>query len=982
MIEQPRFWLKVTPAYVVENFEELLRYVSDYHYSIAEPGDSDFNVTVDCLCEVACGLIDRASEVSADERPEWDNVDSRKAIRIIAAAMLAELKRGRKCHYYVLALIRMLIQNNDVPFSERQKITSVIRNCAVKSPVRKLSVHFRDIFNERFFETTLWARIAGIEFGTGTGTGASHEGLGTVIFRNDRIEVVPMNLDRLVKMHDEIRSEIRLDSGVNVCGKGVKKPVSDVESLGELFPRLVSEFSSVKPSLEKKQKEYTVGDRLDVVVKMVNGVFVLCESVSPDYKKVAGKLYIDKGPRGTTREMLLSCVKVGDRLPAIFRVDAGFEFSLSHDEDDDFVEGYVDYCIGEPMPAVFQSYYNMGSRWLTECGLSVNILGSGFVKAGLADRDLAESVLKVRIRDCRRDNNGNLVVNGEVLPASEQDFGETEDPGFRDGALRELVRTYINFFMDPPEEKIGQGATVPVKEATETSVQTLGLFLMKTRSLANTESTFNRMSRMAVAALLMKVAGREADFEIARREFEYIRAAADFALGKSPMSLSFNPSPLIAELPKTKVECHIVDVLRSYRESASALGSSDLLIGEQFSMVEELVEASNILIDKIDVAELSRIKKNIVTKLGVADMYRDINRDRTFYGMESDNLEFKVSCARPPENRSTGSEREDINVQRFNILRTVCAFLNAPSGGDLLIGVNDEGYAAGLDSDIDILTRHRLIMEPNADRVGVYVKNQIDRAFVTDDGSARGNAITAGNVIVNVEESSDHKKVLRVKVNPYPYDVVRIDTDYCLKDCKDVYFRSSATSMSLSRDGIRNTRMRKLSALDRNEARLARVLEAIDNQRTLMLKGYHSHTGLTDRVVEPHCLALGQSAFQAFDHTSRQMRLFKLSRISEIEVRSDKWKYASKHRTRRVDIFGMMETDNVAAEQVTLKMTDFALMLLREEHPFPSDSELVEVSRNSGTDSTAFPWIVRLTVFHPAGYTRFVRGLPDYLQIV
>lgn len=982
MTSQPRFWLKVTPAYVIENFEELLRYVNEYNYSIAEPEDSDFNVTVDCLCNVADNIINQMVKLSLEEKMEVNQIDTRTSIRIIASAMVSEYKRGKNCHYYILALIRMLILNIEIPFCDRHKIISLIRNCALKSSIGNMSVHLADIFAENFFEPTLYTRVVNIEFEYNQNVNASHEGHGTVLFKDDRIEIVPMNLDQLRKSYVELRPEIKLDSGIYVCEKKVKKLVSDIEMLSDIFPKLINEFNSVKPSTEKKLKEYSSEDQLDVVIKIINGVYVQCESVDLDYQKVSGKLYIDRGPRGLNREQLLSQLKPGDILPAIYSFNENCEFSLCHDYDDDFIKANAEYHIGESMDAIFQTSYTFGSRWQTEYGLFVNILNSNFKEAGFIDVDYTQYKLKIKIKEYRRDAKGNLVINGEPLPISEQTMESFDEIKFREIAIHNFAHCYLDFFREPSDEHKIFTPVIFDNQALKTSVETLGLLLVRLHNVSNSESTFNRMNRMAVAALLMKISGRDADFDIARREFDYIHATADFAVGKSPISLNFNPSSRIKDFPRSKVEGHIIEVLRSYRESAPVSNTSNLLIGEQFSMVEQLVAASNILIDKIDLAEISRIKKNIVTKLGVADMYNDINQDRSFYGMESDNLEFKISCAQPPESWSTGSEREDINVQRFNILRTVCAFLNSQSGGDLLIGVNDEGYAVGLENDIRLLSRYHFILEPNIDRLSVYIKNQIDTAFFSDDGSAHGNAITTGNVIVNIEESSDRKKILRVKINPYPYDVVHIKPEFCLKDSKDVFIRSSATSISLKKDGIRNARIRKLKTLDKNEVKIARILEAIDNKQIILLKSYQSHNGLTNRYVEPHCLALGQNAFQAFDHSSKQMRLFKISRITDIEVQTKKWEYPAKHKTHRIDIFGMMESDTVTPLTVILKMAAFAYMLLKEEYPIPSDPNLFEVKTNTGVDAKTFPYIVKLLVFHSAGYSRFVKGLPELIQVI
>lgn len=989
MSEQPRFWLKVTPAYVVENFDDMLRYLNEYNYEPAESADSDFNVTVDCLCEVARGLLAKADGVSAEGVPDWGDIPVDKGIRIVAAAMLAESKRKRNCHDLILGLVRLALLCNDVAYNCRRDLLRLVRACALKRQVRKISLRFDDIMSDKIFWAVFCTGLANTEFSSAADIDgvALYQGHGSIVFGKEGVKVVPMNLRQLEGCSDNLRPTFSIEEGVSVCDRKAKKlPDGDIAALDSALTSMIRAFAFVEPTpaVQQVMKQYADGERLDVRVVEVSGIKVVCESVSADYQKVKGKILIDPKIYGITRDLMMSQLRPGDILPAVYHTTGAFEFVLDHSWNDSFIEDFANEYAGEPLAAMYDTYYQFGTRWYTELGLSVNILDAE-MKAAEIDMQTHTregAMLKVKIRECRRDAKNKLVTNGLPLPESEQMLGDEDHELFFQKAKRRLTQEYINYFGRSGEDQVDLDSAFPHIIAEPQAAATLGLLVLKTGMNRYSGTTFDRMAHAALAALIMKACGRETDFEIARREFDYLKAIAGFAMGKSPISLCFNPGAEVDQLPHTLVEKHIIDVLRDYKESRHELPKADLLLGAQFTLVEDLVSANNILIDKIDAAEISRIKKSIAAKLGVDDVFRDMNQERTFYGMENDTLEFKISCVCPPENRRTGFEHKDAKVQMFNILRTVCAFLNAPAGGELLIGVNDDGYAVGLDNDISKLHELHLIHEPNIDRLGVYVKNQIDAAFVSNDGTAHGNAITVGNVTVNIEESKDHKQVLRVKINPYPYDVVRIERDFCIEANKNVYYRSSATSVPLDKDGVRNTRMRKLGALDRNEAKIARVLEAIDRQKVVMLHNYQSYKGLTDRKVEPHRFIPTHNAFQAFDYSSRQMRLFKLNRVADIEITNENWNYRNKHRSARVDIFGMMESDTVPAETIRLKMSDFALMLLREEHSIPTDTDIFKVERNTGADSAAYPNIVSILTFHPAGYNRFVLGLPDQIQIV
>ena len=147
-------------------------------------------------------------------------------------------------------------------------------------------------------------------------------------------------------------------------------------------------------------------------------------------------------------------------------------------------------------------------------------------------------------------------------------------------------------------------------------------------------------------------------------------------------------------------------------------------------------DASNSLIGIINETELNNIKKSIAQKLGVDDEYVAINADRTFYGEESSTLELKKSIVFPPVNRRRFKEVEaEPDVQKWAILKTVCGFLNSELGGDLLLGVNDNGYAEGLDADISELMREGLIKVASNDAYSRYVQSVVEDAFVDADNS-------------------------------------------------------------------------------------------------------------------------------------------------------------------------------------------------------------------------------------------------------
>lgn len=101
---------------------------------------------------------------------------------------------------------------------------------------------------------------------------------------------------------------------------------------------------------------------------------------------------------------------------------------------------------------------------------------------------------------------------------------------------------------------------------------------------------------------------------------------------------------------------------------------------------------------------------------------------------------------------------------------------------------------------------------------------------------------------------------------------------------------------------------------------------------------------------------MGNTALQAYDRATNQMRLFKLSRIDGLERVNKRWEAERKHRSWPVDVFGMMQSEKNRGEMRRIKMTKFAKILLNEEYPMSLDDTLVTWSENTDADRVRFRW--------------------------
>lgn len=981
-MSKPAFWLKITPTYVIENFDELQNYVNAYDYDYPEGSDSDFNRTVDYLSEVARGIIAVAAECSLDETPGW-GMDADKALRIVATAIVAERKRGIVGYDMIIGLMRMLLFTYKVPSEYKRSFLKNINACARKATLRSMSISMPELMPERFSQARLCSGVAALAWNTANAPSAYYEGKGTVVFSDEGVEIAPMNHDGIIETSRKRRTVLDVSPKVRLTDAGGRR--ISRQTLLEMIdsvPLMLHEFENVRPSRERKIKQYAAGDYMDVRVRKIFLPRIECETIDPEYHKVVGKIMIDTYNLGVPREFLQARLKVGDVLPAVYNPGEDCVFGISRDaEEEKSFKEYV--CENHPksmMSAVRTESYGGGTRWLSETGILVNVPTWKENNINLPEHMGEGSCVKVRICEITFDRKGNVVANGEFADEEEQTLPDVDYETFVRQANGRLAQSLITFMESNPVVEIHEG-TPEIRTSGEIA-DTLGLLMMRNAEEDRDLSSAERVGYIVAAEALFICTQSETDMLTARRELSYRRAVTAFAMGESPVSLSLNVDERIASHQRSFDEMNIIETLRQYKETHHAIRVSDSLIGEQPDMIGDLVKASNTLIDKIGVAELSRIKRSIAVKLGAGDAYRETYHNHTYYGEESDTLEFKISCVRPPANRQTGSFEGDLRMQHYTIFKTVCAFLNSPSGGDLLVGVNDEGYGTGIRGDIDLLHGNHLIPEANADRLRVYIKNRIDQAFVSNDGTVTGNAITVGNVLVNIETTKEGTQILRVKVNPYPYDVVRIRKDLCPQGYKDVFFRSSGASEPLDSNGVRNVRMQKLQAIDPNDSKIATVLEAIDNKQQLRIGRYISHQESTNRIIEPHRLMMGNTALQAYDRSTNQMRLFKLSRIEGLELLGKHWEAERKHRSWPVDVFGMMQSEKNKGALRRIKMSKYAKILLQEEYPLSLDDTAVTWSENTDADRTRFPVMMETMIYNESGMQRFLLGLPEEALLV
>lgn len=179
---------------------------------------------------------------------------------------------------------------------------------------------------------------------------------------------------------------------------------------------------------------------------------------------------------------------------------------------------------------------------------------------------------------------------------------------------------------------------------------------------------------------------------------------------------------------------------------------------------------------------LEERKKHILSQIQsiFEDPTNDSNPDtiEEFIALgENTKLEFKSSYRWDMAKDIQDKKMEDI------ILKTISAFNNA-YGGTLIIGVDDNGVAIGLDKDYSTLK------EPNKDEFEQYLRNQLNKTF--------GKVFSTTNLKVSFP-ILDGKEICRIDVDAGIEELFLEVQDSNGQKYEKFYIRSGNTSQPLEK---------------------------------------------------------------------------------------------------------------------------------------------------------------------------------------
>ena len=165
---------------------------------------------------------------------------------------------------------------------------------------------------------------------------------------------------------------------------------------------------------------------------------------------------------------------------------------------------------------------------------------------------------------------------------------------------------------------------------------------------------------------------------------------------------------------------------------------------------------------------------------------------------------------------------------------------------------------------------------------------------------------------------------------------------------------------------------RKVSKKE-DAANVAALMDAIESKRQVVLHGYSSSSSgeIKDRIVEPFAFAAGLKTVWCYEVATKANKVFKVDRISNVEIKAERWEYETHHRQGKMDIFRMTGETPIS---VKLQLSLRAKNVLVEEYP-EAEKDLIP------TDNDDI-WMLDTQVYRMEGIGRFYMGMAGEIQII
>ena len=150
------------------------------------------------------------------------------------------------------------------------------------------------------------------------------------------------------------------------------------------------------------------------------------------------------------------------------------------------------------------------------------------------------------------------------------------------------------------------------------------------------------------------------------------------------------------------------------------------------------------------------------------------------------------------------------------------------------------------------------------------------------------------------------------------------------------------------------------------------MIDAIKSKKQINIINYHSaqSNNITNRNVEPFQFTTNYVAVWCYEIESKKNKLFKTSRIEQIEVLTKSWFFENQHQAMKTDAFRISSNDDFP---IKLILNTRAYQLMIEEYPL-TEKSIIKLSSNT------YKYNGNVCSFDGIG--RFVLGLKDEIEVL
>lgn len=777
---RPQFWLQVRKDYIFDNFDNLLNYLRQYNYVINED-HPDYDSTLECMTSLCDEIADRVLSTPFFELPELD-YDMVAVVRLFCATILASNKSGVTPYRVIGALVDCIMKHNiAVSDSQLRLFYEILADCVRGKEMIKCGFTWDDITSDVIRWGLFIEKFSRMTFVS------CEDDRAAVYIENRGLFVVPasglsdiavVNRVNYGKMHPE--EQFLLPGLLRVVvSKKDHENASDFERLYQVSSRLLAAQDQMTPAARRVYNVYSDNEEFIVKVVSKRGIRVEAETIDPDYSHIRGKVLLQTPDKRPGAAAFSETINEGDYLKVSLSEDPEYAFEIYYSFEN-FYRQYAASQAGMKIPARFADTYANGTEWVTQDGIRVGIDKGKFLRLSPEEKETCRALMadhgicEVRLYARPPKMEGEqFFVYAEYSDLYLED--EEEEISF---TIYEADRELVGYFL---EESAEEGRRIEEKgkcirfEEAERELCVPMLSVLSRVVESGQPSSCSRLEHITATEMLCKILGREKELAYMDHERRYLYSQVMFARNKECGVLTH--SPLLDGVPEVVSRERVIAALRSYRKKDTRVTSPERAAKEKdvSSDVSALVSASNNLVDIIESVELNNIKQAIARAMSVEDEYVTILESRTHYGMESIGLEFKTSVVFPPANRRRlASLVADPETQKWAIVKAVCGFLNSRSGGELLLGVDDKGYANGVEDDMRVLTEMKYITSPTLDHYRTYLQYILDYVFRESNPKVSSSDIARLCVRYVPEENAEGKKIMRIQVRPYGNGIVTI----------------------------------------------------------------------------------------------------------------------------------------------------------------------------------------------------------------